>query len=150
MRKIRRIVVHCSATGSNCTAKQIVNFHCAPVAKGGRGWHNPGYHYIVEPDGKTVSTLPEDQIANGARGYNQDSVHVCYIGGLDANGRAADTRTPAQRKALRTLVKRLQAKYGGVVALGHRDLSPDRNRDGRITPEEWIKACPCFDVRSGL
>ena len=29
----------------------------------------------------------------------------------------------------------------------HRDLSPDRNVNGEIEPEEWIKACPCFEVK---
>ena len=29
---------------------------------------------------------------------------------------------------------------------GHRDLSSDLNHNGEIEPEEWIKACPCFDA----
>ncbi len=29
---------------------------------------------------------------------------------------------------------------------GHRDLSPDLDGDGEIEPEEWIKACPCFEA----
>jgi hypothetical protein len=29
---------------------------------------------------------------------------------------------------------------------GHRDLSPDKNGNGEIEPEEWMKACPCFDA----
>jgi N-acetylmuramoyl-L-alanine amidase len=33
---------------------------------------------------------------------------------------------------------------------GHRDLSPDLNGDGEIEPEEWIKACPCFEVKESL
>ena len=28
----------------------------------------------------------------------------------------------------------------------HRDLSPDLNGNGEIEPEEWIKACPCFNA----
>ncbi len=27
-----------------------------------------------------------------------------------------------------------------------RGFSPDRNGNGEIEPEEWIKQCPCFDV----
>jgi hypothetical protein len=34
--------------------------------------------------------------------------------------------------------------------LGHRDFSPDLNGDGLITPNEWMKACPCFDVSKKL
>jgi N-acetylmuramoyl-L-alanine amidase len=29
---------------------------------------------------------------------------------------------------------------------GHRDFSPDLNKDGKITSNEWIKQCPCFDA----
>ena len=32
--------------------------------------------------------------------------------------------------------------------IGHRDTSPDRNGDGIISPNEFIKMCPCFDVRN--
>ena len=31
---------------------------------------------------------------------------------------------------------------------GHRDLSPDSNGNGEIEPEEWIKQCPCFEVKA--
>ena len=34
----------------------------------------------------------------------------------------------------------------GRFICGHRDLSPDLNGNGEIEPEEWVKACPCFDV----
>ena len=71
---------------------------------------------------------------------------MCYEGGLDASGEAADTRTKAQRKSLRTLLAQLHSDYPGAIILGHRDLSPDINGDGRITPNEWLKQCPCFDA----
>ena len=32
----------------------------------------------------------------------------------------------------------------------HRDISPDLNGDGVIEPYEYMKACPCFDVREFL
>lgn len=71
-----------------------------------------------------------------------------YVGGLDKNGKPADTRTPAQKKALAELVYQLIDKYPIVEVIGHRDASPDKNGDGKITANEWIKACPCFDVRA--
>ena len=39
-------------------------------------------------------------------------------------------------------------EYDIVELLGHRDTSPDINGNGEIEPVEYIKACPCFDVRS--
>jgi N-acetylmuramoyl-L-alanine amidase len=34
--------------------------------------------------------------------------------------------------------------------VGHRDLSLDLDGDGTVEPEEWTKACPCFDVKKEL
>ena len=80
--------------------------------------------------------------------YNKHSIGICYIGGLDANGKPADTRTPAQRASLRELVAKLSKEYLIIEVLGHRDASPDLDGSGEVEPKEYIKACPCFDVRS--
>lgn len=150
MRKIERIVLHCSAGPVRQTAEAIRRYHLTPVSRGGRGWRTPGYHYVVEADGRRVQLVDEARPSNGVKGYNATSIHICYTGGLDAHGKPADTRTPAQRTAIRQLVSELRKRYPAAVVSGHRDLSTDRNRDGRITPDEWIKACPCFDVASEL
>ena len=42
----------------------------------------------------------------------------------------------------------LKKKYPKAVIQGHRDFSPDLNKDGKITPNEWIKLCPCFDAKT--
>src|SRR5690606_39171735 len=44
------------------------------------------------------------------------------------------------------LLRDLSTRYPQARICGHRDLSPDRNRDGVIGPQEHIKACPCFDA----
>ena len=81
-----------------------------------------------------------------ARGYNAISLGVCYEGGLDENGKAADTRTPLQKEALHHLVKELLQRYPEAKVVGHRDLSPDTNYNGIVDPWERIKECPCFEV----
>lgn len=68
--------------------------------------------------------------------------------GLDCNGRPKDTRTEWQKHSMRVLVKVLLKDYPGSKVCGHRDLSPDLNGNGEIEPEEWIKACPCFEVKT--
>ena len=67
-------------------------------------------------------------------------------GGLDALGYPCDTRTRAQRQSMRTLLERLHREYPAAIIMGHRDLSPDTDGDGRVEPEEWLKFCPCFDA----
>jgi len=48
---------------------------------------------------------------------------------------------------MRVLILALLRDYPGCRVCGHRDLSPDLNGNGEIEPEEWIKACPCFEVK---
>ena len=46
------------------------------------------------------------------------------------------------------MVKSLQLAFPNVKqVIGHRDTSPDLNGDGIISPNEYMKACPCFDVK---
>lgn len=94
--------------------------------------------------------LPQVNHLDGAHcmGWNKRAIGICYVGGLDKDGRPADTRTDAQRTALIRLVKALRLVFPGVKqVLGHRDTSPDLNGDGVISPNEYMKACPCFDVQ---
>ena len=84
------------------------------------------------------------------KGWNERSVGICYIGGLDENGRPADTRTNVQKRVLYQIIIDLQREYNILQVLGHRDTSPDLNGDGVIEPYEYVKACPCFDVKEFL
>ena len=71
-----------------------------------------------------------------ARRSNAHSIGICYEGGLDENGKPCDTRTPAQKQTLVTLLRSLKYDYPDAQILGHRDLP-------------WVtKRCPCFDVKS--
>lgn len=152
MKTVDAIVIHCSATraGQDIHASDIDKWHKE------RGFAMIGYHYVIALDGtiEVGRPMPRDGAHCNTAGtsgvsYNKHSVGICYIGGLDASGKAADTRTPAQKKAMTELVYRLMMEYPSIVeVIGHRDASPDANGDGTINPDEWIKMCPCFDVRS--
>ena len=135
MRTINKIIVHCSGGNQKNTAKEIVAYHLMPKVLGGRGWKAPGYHYIIEADGQTFRTWPEESISNGCKGENSHAINICYVGGVDLN-RAGyppiDNRTPAQKEALLQLLRRLKAKYPKAVIHGHRDFA--------------AKACPSFDA----
>lgn len=151
MKTIDSIVIHCSATraGQDVRAADIDKWHKE------RGFSEIGYHYVIDLDG-TVEVgrrLPKDGAHCNTAGlsgqsYNKHSIGICYVGGLDENGNPADTRTPEQKKALTNLVNKLCDEYPITEVIGHRDASPDKNKDGKITPNEWIKQCPCFDARA--
>lgn len=143
MRKIDLIIIHCSATREGHALSPSALEACHRR----RGFITTGYHYYIRRTGELHVTRPPEWVGAHARGHNAHSIGICYEGGLDARGHAADTRTPAQRRVMHELVARLRKRFPGCRVLGHRDLSPDRNHDGRITPDERIKECPCFEVR---
>ena len=142
-RPINTIIVHCTATeeGRDYTAEDVDRWHRQ------QGWSMIGHHYLIRLDG-TIE-LGRDLSEPGAhcRGYNTDSIGVAYVGGLDGNGEAKDTRTKDQKIALRSLLQVLKSVWPNAEICGHRDKSPDRNGDGQITSNEWIKECPCFDAK---
>lgn len=142
MRKINLIVVHCSATkeGKDFREKDIRRWHLD------RGFSDIGYHYVVDLDGTVEAGRNLAKPGAHVSGHNANSIGIVYVGGLDAKGKPKDTRTTAQKHALLDLLQKLKERFPAARICGHRDLSPDRNHDGKITPNEWLKACPCFDA----
>ncbi|MCI6805432.1 MAG: N-acetylmuramoyl-L-alanine amidase [Bacteroidaceae bacterium] len=138
MRKIKYIAVHCTA-GSQ---KSTVNDLLAEFRK--KGWKAPGYHYVITADGKIHQLLDTEKVSNGVKGYNSITVNIAYTGGMDG----VDNRTDEQKKSLVVLLKLLHKRYPDAVIQGHRDFSPDRNGNGKIEKNEWIKKCPGFDAKT--
>ncbi len=129
MRKIEKIIIHCSATpeGRHVTVADIDRWHRQ------RGFRGIGYHYVIYLDGTIHAGRPISQAGAHCKGQNAKSIGICYIGGLTADSSAAtDTRTKAQKVALRKLIDELKAKFKGATTHGHREFA--------------AKACPCFDV----
>lgn len=148
---IDSIVIHCSASraGQDLRASDIDKMHKE------RGFKMIGYHYVIDLDGTVETGRPltmDGAHCNTAglsgKAYNKHSIGICYVGGLDKDGNAADTRTDAQKRSMSDLIYQLKIDYNITDILGHRDASPDKNSDGKISKNEWIKQCPCFDVRS--
>ena len=163
---IHKIVVHCSATRNGKSLKQPGKTAAQVID----GWHkqrgfkrqlaaqrafNPhlysiGYHFVIDVDGSVETGRQVGEIGAHVKGHNQNSVGICLVGGITASGKNHGEYTEAQWRALHRLLRELEAKYPSARICGHRDLSPDLNGDGTITPNEWIKDCPCFDVWSWL
>lgn len=143
-RVITDIVVHCTASayGSDLSAADIRRTHIKD-----KGFADIGYHYVVRLDGKIEPGRDVDKIGAHVRDYNSHSIGVVYVGGLDKDGKAKDTRTELQKNALLNLLLDLRKLYPKAKISGHRDFSPDKNGDGIISPCEWIKGCPCFDAK---
>lgn len=141
--EVKYIAIHCSAT------KEGKDYHAADMDKWHRerGFKKIGYHYVITLDGIIEQGRKLDEVGAHVQGYNSVSLGVCYIGGLDENGKPKDTRTEAQKQTLIDLLTILRGEYPDAIIQGHRDFSPDVNGDGIITPDEFIKDCPCFDAK---
>lgn len=149
MSRLKYLVIHCTATpeGREVTASDIRHWHCDPVSKGGRGWKQVGYTDLIHLDGNVERLVDNNEdanvdpweLTNGAAGYNSVSRHIVYVGGVDANDRkkTRDTRTEAQKEALRKYVLDFHRRFPTVRIVGHRELNPS-------------KACPSFNVGSWL
>lgn len=137
------LVVHCSATRGTMDigVREITQWHIQ------RGFDTIGYHYVIRRNGELETGRQESAIGAHVRGHNANSIGICLVGGVDASNKPQDNFTPAQLTTLKRLLGELQARYPDARILGHRDLSPDKNGDGKITPNEFTKACPSFDVR---
>ena len=138
MRKIKYIAVHCTAGSQRSTVNDLL----AEFKK--KGWKAPGYHYVITADGKIHQLIDTEKVSNGVRGYNSVTVNIAYTGGMDG----VDNRTDEQKKSLVVLLKLLRKRYPDAVIQGHRDFSPDRNGNGKIEKNEWIKKCPGFDAKT--
>ena len=135
-RQITHIFVHCTATLPSASVESL------RAGWKSIGWSNPGYHYVV-------SLQPEEKASNGVRGYNAHAIHVAYIGGIGlhkasprdvGSAHIEDTRTPAQKAALRALLADIKSRYPKAFILGHRSIW------GEDSPANWHKQCPCFNA----
>lgn len=144
MRHITLLVIHCSAVRSYQTssAAQIDQWHKA------RGWRGIGYHFVVRRDGSIEHGRAVEEVGAHAAHHNLHSIGICYEGGLllarrkrsddaaqprSADYKPADTRTPAQKRALYGLLTRLRRQFPDAMIVGHNTLDKS-------------KACPCFDA----
>ena len=152
MRKIRRIALHCTS-GWNDQSTQSIKDHW----RNNLGWKQVGYHRLISNDGTIEKLAPLSEVTNGVAGYNSDSVHICYKGGLkevtkDGKYIYGDTRSSDQGEAFYVAIKevleeiKLYQDIDDITILGHRDLSKDLNGNGKIETREWVKVCPTFDA----
>lgn len=143
-RDITGLFIHCTATTQNATVEAIQNYW-----RNNLGWSSPGYHWLVDPNGKTTVLAQLNQVTNGIYGFNRKGVHLAFIGGK--NG--IDDRTTQQKMEMERIVKNLiTPRFLGpnIVIRGHRDTSADRDGNGIITPDEFVKLCPSFSVSDWL
>lgn len=131
MRKITKIIIHCTATpaGRAVTVAEIDSWHRS------RGFAGIGYHYVIMLDGRICKGRQEHLVGAHCKGHNASSIGIVYVGGMSADMKTPlDTRTAAQKIALKNLINNLSERFPGLSVHGHNEFA--------------AKACPCFDVRA--
>ena len=136
MRKIDKIILHCSATkegDDSVNAEVIDRWHKA------RGWRGIGYHFVVLINGDIELGRMIDVQGAHVKNLNQNSIGVCYIGGVENKKNSKgkwvpkDTRTDKQKESLLILLKFLKKCFPDATLHGHNEFSS--------------KACPSFNVQ---
>ncbi len=139
MRKIERIVIHCSDSVFG-DATLIDHWHKE------RGWKGIGYHYVIlngypdeashrskRPqfwrDGEVQSGRSLEEVGAHVKGANTGSVGICLIGGEQFTG--------GQFASLKRLVEELKVRFPGVTVVGHYEAQ---------TPGDLPKSCPNLDM----
>lgn len=133
------IVVHCAATkpSMDIGAREIGQWHRA------QGWLSIGYHFVIRRDGQVEEGRPHDVVGSHVKGFNERSIGICLVGGIDDQGKPEDNFTDDQKAALHALLWRYtsgiehEGLYADLPVVGHRDLDSG-------------KACPSFDVQAWL
>ena len=127
------IVVHCSATPPNMDVgvKEIDEWHKT------RGFTKVGYHDIIRRSGELEFGRDVNEVGAHVAGYNENSVGICLVGGVDKHQNPENNFTPAQFKTLRRSLQFYKALFPAAEILGHTDLFSG-------------KACPSFNVKEWL
>lgn len=131
MRAINKIIIHCTATpeGRAVTLADVDAWHKQ------RGYNGIGYHFLIGLNGEIWAGRSIEKAGAHTLGQNANSIGVCYVGGLAADGKTPkDTRTPAQKSALHNLIESLKKQYKNAAIHGHNEFAN--------------KACPCFNVKN--
>ncbi len=130
-RKINLLVLHCSDTrpDQDFSIEKLMTSHRAK----GYGSY-PGYHIYVRRDGTLFYCRPVAERGCHVKGYNTNSIGICYEGGHSNNPEAKyeDNRTAEQMVALDEVLRILHEIYPEARIVGHCELNPR-------------KACPCLD-----
>lgn len=127
MRKIKKIVIHCSDSdhAHHDNINTIRSWHLE------RGFRDVGYNYFINKMGRLEIGRPINQTPAHAKGYNSSSIGICL------SGKSSHLFTDMQYKTLAKICSNLlhifDLEKKDIYA--HYELNPN-------------KTCPNFDIGS--
>lgn len=112
-RAVDAIIIH-SLGGPDCIDGVVFHRTITGTAAEWAEFFNrlPGVsiHYVVDRAGDVATSLPEDQVASHAIGWNQRSIAIELVN----NGDGVDPFTDAQMSALLRLVRAIRARHPAI------------------------------------
>lgn len=137
--KLDVVCFHCSATYEG-EEKDLAWFEKVHIEE--RGWSNVAYGLIIHLDGRIEMTrgrridydpfILSDEFTFGILGKNGKVIDICYVGGLDINGKAKDTTTPEQNAAIKHIMENFIKVNPNIKFAGHYQFAN--------------KACPSWKI----
>lgn len=127
------IFVHCSATRpeQDVGVREIRQWHKQ------LGWLDVGYHFIIKRDGTVEEGRPIEAVGSHVKGWNEKSIGICLVGGVDSKMQPDANFTKEQMESLKHMLETLkQTLYPNIIFKAHHDVAP--------------KACPSFNLSHWL
>jgi len=146
-RDISELIVHHADTYENMdtNVEDIDSWHKNPP-KGQQPFDQIGYHFIIRRDGRIQVGRNVNTPGAHARGRNEKSIGIAFIGGRRGHSnekgliRSADTFTDAQWKTFDKFIGVFLHAYPNSNLLGHRDVDPERRTDPEFDVKDYVRS----------
>lgn len=137
------VIIHCTRTqkDSRDTNKEPIGLRWVDTKHRKLGVFGIGYHFVILRDGTCIPGREVDTKGVHLRGYNDNSVGVCLVGGDSGRkgiaGIPEDNYPSAQLAQLADLCEALCLYYPGIKVVGAHDLI-EGNTDPAFDVKAWL------------
>lgn len=147
---VTAFMLHTSATSStwwrgksnDAMFAEIKSWHTMPTSRGGRGWRDIGYHYVIFPDGGWLRGRADTTIGAGAVGFNAGWLHACMVPVhvIERMGKPADFYTPETLNTARELLKDAARRTQIKRVAGHNEVANKLCPGFIVNQADWLPA----------
>jgi hypothetical protein len=141
--KLRKFVVlHCTATpeGRDVKPEEVRAWHKKRWPTKVHGRDQIGYSELILLNGDIHFLCDYNydkyvdlwEITNGVGAINNESLHICYVGGCDKDMKPKNTLSARQEESFQILIKTYMSLWPDIKFAGHNQFTN--------------KGCPSFDV----
>ena len=117
--EVNRVIIH-STGGPYCKGGSVVYSPADGDAKRWIGFFNRhrvlGIHYVIDKQGNVEAGVPENQVANHAKGHNRDSIGIELINRGDGVDQFTEQQLGMLVAALRSIMKRWDIQKSNILS----------------------------------